>query len=253
MKRSRTLLASAVLFALAGPAFAVEYEPDEGTEEHVPTVVHDLLLLEPGETIDPEVMRADLEYAAGMRQHHQGAVTMSQAYLEDPQGTNPVLRKMARGIIHNQRFEIALLDVVQRHAAAEPETVLDLGFARVVRRSTGEDGLEHEWGVLKREPPSALDLAGAPASSERDVKFAKEMMIHHQAAVDMAQEYNANPQATNLVLKRLNLDIVVDQSYEIGFLQQIVDRFPGDPDTVEISDQIPGMEGMDHGGGHNGH
>jgi hypothetical protein len=29
-----------------------------------------------------------------------------------------------------------------------------------------------------------------------------------------------------------------------------VDRFPGDPAAVEIDDEIPGMEGMDHGTGH---
>ena len=136
------------------------------------------------------------------------------------------------------------------HAAAEPETVLDLGVARIVRRPAGIDGLEHEWGILKREPPGFVDLALAPGleSTDRDVKFAKEMMIHHQGAVDMARRYNADPVATNLILKRLNLDIIVDQSYEIGFLQQIVDRYPGDPDAVAIAEQIPGMEGMPMGG-----
>jgi hypothetical protein len=69
----------------------------------------------------------------------------------------------------------------------------------------------------------------------------------------MARRYNADPQARNLILKRLNRDIVVDQSYEIGFLEQIVDRFPGDPDAVEIDEMIPGMEDMDHGAGHAGH
>jgi len=252
MKMLRTPLAAACLIAFSGPSFAIEYEPDEGTEAHVPTVAHDMLVLGPEEAIDPETVRADLDYAAGMQRHHQGAVTMSEDYLADPRGTNPILRKMANGIIANQRSEIAMLGVVQSHAATEPETVLDLGFARVVRRPAGVDGLEHEWGVLKREPPGFLDLALAPglASSERDVKFAREMMIHHQAALDMASDYNADPQATNLILKRLNLDIVVDQSYEIGFLQQIVDRFPGDPDAVEIAEMIPGMEGMDHGAGH---
>jgi uncharacterized protein (DUF305 family) len=242
----------AFLIAFSSVAVAIEYEPDEGTEAHVPSVVHDILLLGPGEPLDPVMIRADLDYAAQMQQHHEGAVTMSRDYLADPHGANPILRKMARGIIANQRFEIAMLDVVRRHAAIEPETVLDLGFARIVRRPAGVDGLEHEWGVLKREPPGFVDLALAPGlqSSERDVKFAKEMMIHHQGAVDMAERYNADPQARNLILKRLNLDIIVDQSYEIGFLQQIVDRFPGDPDTVEIADQVLGMEGMDHGGGH---
>jgi uncharacterized protein (DUF305 family) len=248
----RTPLIVAALVALSGAAWAIEYEHDEGTEAHVPTVVHDLLVVGPEETVDPRTIRADLDYAAGMQRHHEGAVTMSRDYLDDPRGTNPVLRKMAHGIIANQRFEIAVLDVVERHAAAEPETVIDLGFARIVRRPAGIDGLEHQWAFLKREPPGFLDLALAPGleSSERDVKFAREMMIHHQGALDMATRYNADPQATNLILKRLNLDIIVDQSYEIGFLQQIVDRFPGDPAAVEIDDQIPGMEGMDHGAGH---
>jgi uncharacterized protein (DUF305 family) len=244
-------LVCAFLIAFSSVAIATEYEPDEGTEAHVPIVVHDILLLGPEEPIDPATIRADLDYAAQMQRHHKGAVTMSRDYLADPRGANPILRKMARGIIANQRFEIAELDVIQRHAATEPETVLDLGAVRLVRRSAGIDGLEHAWGVLKREPPGFLDLALAPGleSSERDVKFAKEMMIHHQGAVDMARQYNADPQAANLILKRLNLDIMVDQSYEIGFLQQIVDRFPGDPDAVEIDEQIPGMEGM-HGRGH---
>jgi uncharacterized protein (DUF305 family) len=251
MKIAGTSLISAFLIAASGIAWAIEYEPDEGTEAHVPTVVHDLLLLGPEETIDPRSIRADLDFAAQMQRHHEGAVTMSREYLEDPRGTNPILRKMARGIIANQRFEIAMLDVVRRHAAAEPETMLDLGFVRIVRRPAGVDGLEHEWGVLKREPPGFLDLALAPEleSSARDVKFAKEMMIHHQGAVGMARQYNADPQATNLILKRLNLDIIVDQSYEIGFLQQIVDRFPGNPDAVATDGQIPGMEGM-RGMGH---
>jgi uncharacterized protein (DUF305 family) len=244
-------VACAFLIAFSGVCWAIEYEPDEGTEAHVPTVVHDVVLLGPAETVDPRTIHADLDFAAGMQRHHEGAVTMSRDYLDDPQGTNPILRKMARGIIANQRFEIAMLDVVRRHAAAEPETILDLGFARLVRRPAGVDGLEHERGVLKREPPGLVDLALAPGlvSSERDVKFAEEMMMHHQAALDMARQYNADPKATNLILKRLNLDIIVDQSYEIGFLQQVVDRFPGDPAAVEIDDQIPGMDmPMDHGG-----
>ena len=255
MNLAGIVLGTAILIALSGASLAVEYEHDEGTEAHVPTVVHDLLMVGPEETVEARTIRADLDYAANMKRHHEGALTMSQDYLDDPRGTNPILRKMARGIIANQRFEIAMLDVIERHAASEPETVLDLGFARIVRRPAGVDGLEHEWGVLKREPPGFVDLALAPGleSSERDVKFAKEMMIHHKGAVDMAERYNADPQATNLILKRLNLDIVVDQSYEIGFLQQIVDRFPGDPDAVEISEQIPGIEGMDHGGHGAGH
>ena len=263
MKMLKTLLVSACLIASAGVSWAIEYESDDGTEGHVPTVAHELLVLPPGQTVDPRTIRADLDYTAAMKRHHEGAVTMSMDYLEDPRGTNPILRKLASAIIANQRFEIAVLDDVRRRVGKEPETVVDLGFARIVRRQTGVDGLEHQWQYVKRRPPGFLDLALSPGlePSERDVKFAREMMLHHQMALDMARAYNADPNATNLILKRLNLDIVVDQANEIGFLQQVVDRFPGDPEAVEIDRSIPGMDmpidhgagsmdGMDHGQGH---
>jgi uncharacterized protein (DUF305 family) len=77
------------------------------------------------------------------------------------------------------------------------------------------------------------------------------MMIHHQAAVDMARSYNADPKAANRIIKRLNFDIVVDQTNEIAFLERMLDRYPGDPNAVEIDEMIPGMEHMqmDHGEG----
>jgi uncharacterized protein (DUF305 family) len=264
MKMPKAALVPAFLIVFSGASRAIEYESDEGTEAHVPTVAYEVLVLPPGETIDPGIIRADLDYTAAMKRHHEGAVTMSTDYLDDPRGTNPILRKLARAIIANQRFEIAVLDDVRRRAATGPETVADLGSRRIVRRQVGVDGLEHQWRFIKRRPPGFLDLALAPGleASERDVKFSKEMMLHHQMALDMARRYNADPKATNLILRRLNLVIIVDQAYEIGFLQRIVDRYPGDPDAVEIDRSIPGMdmpmdhggggpmEGMDHGAGH---
>jgi uncharacterized protein (DUF305 family) len=265
MKRPVALLVSACLIAFSSIAWAIEYENDDDDRSaHVPVVAHEIALIPSGQTIDHGTIQADLDYAASMKRHHEGAVTMSTDYLEDARGTNPMLRKMAQAIIANQRFEIAVLDEIRRRAAIGPEMVADLGFARIVRRQTGVDGLEHQWKFVTRRPPGWLDLALAPGleSSERDVKFAKEMMLHHQMALDMARAYNADPDATNLILKRLNLDIIVDQVNEIGFLQRIVDRFPGDADAVEIDRSIPGMdmpmdhgdggsmEGMDHGAGH---
>ena len=70
-------LVSAFLIASSGISWAIEYEPDEGTEAHVPTVVHDLLLLGPEQTIDPRTVRADLDFAAQMQRRREGAVTMS--------------------------------------------------------------------------------------------------------------------------------------------------------------------------------
>jgi uncharacterized protein (DUF305 family) len=77
------------------------------------------------------------------------------------------------------------------------------------------------------------------------------MMMHHQAAVDMARSYNADPKAANRIIKRLNFDIMVDQNNEIAFLDRMLDRYPGDPNAVEVDEMIPGMEHMqmDHGEG----
>jgi uncharacterized protein (DUF305 family) len=252
---AETLLASACLsIAFSGIYWAIEYENDDGddTEGHVPAVAHQISVVRAGETIDARIIRADVDYRAQMKRHHEGAVTMSMDYLKDPRGTNPIMRELAQTIITNQRFEIAVLDVIRRSAEKGPETVADFGAVRIVRREIGVDGLEQQWRFLKRRPPGLLDLALAPGlePSERDVKFAKEMMLHHQMALDMARRYNADPNATNLILKRLNFDILVDQANEIGFLQQIIDRFPGDADSVEIARAIPGMDmAMDHGGG----
>jgi uncharacterized protein (DUF305 family) len=246
-----TLTVAAVVLGLSGGAWATEYDNDDDDRSgHVPVVAHEIFLLGPGERVDPAIVRADLEYVAGMVPHHEGALTMSRDYLADPRGTNPLLRELAHAIIYNQRFEIALLEEVRRRVGKEPETIANLGFTRLVRREIGIDGLEHQWKFVKRRPPGFLDLALAPrvGASERDVKFSREMMLHHQMAIDMARAYNADPSAGNLILKRLNFDIMVDQANEIALLQQIVDRFPGDPNTVELDESIPGMDmPMHHG------
>jgi uncharacterized protein (DUF305 family) len=246
-------VALVLLIALSGVPSAREYEPDEGTEAHVPVVAHEVFMLASGETIDPGIIRADLDYTAEMKRHHEEAVIMSTDYLEDPRGTTAILRQLAHAIIANQSFEIALLDDVRRRVEKEPETVADLGLTRIVRREIGVDGLEHHWRFVKRRPPGFLDLALTPGleASERDVRFSKEMMLHHQMALDMARRYNADRNATNRIIRSLNLDIIVDQAYEIGFLQQIVDRYRGDPDAVEIDRSMGGMMGMpmDHSGG----
>jgi uncharacterized protein (DUF305 family) len=247
-----------VALSLPSGSLATEYENDDDDRNgHVPVVAHEIFVLGPEEEVHPALVRTDLDYIAGMVPHHQGAVTMSRDYLADPRGTNPILRKMARAIIANQRFEIAMLDEIRRRLETSPQTVADFGFARIVRRGIGIDGLEHQWQFVKRRPPGFLDLALAPGleASARDVKFSREMMIHHQAAVDMARSYNTDPNGTNRILKRLNFDIIVDQTYEIAFLEGLLERYPGDPNAVKIDDMIPGMEHMqmDHGEGSMGH
>jgi uncharacterized protein (DUF305 family) len=112
-----------------------------------------------------------------------------------------------------------------------------------------EDGLAQEWKFIRKP----WDLFFNPtAISAEDVRFAKAMIVHHQAAVDMATDYMNNPDTSNTYLELMNVDIVKSQQNEIDFMNKIIASYPGNPDDVVITpDMIHGMEHM--GGGHHNH
>lgn len=187
--------------------------------------------------------QADLDFIAGMRPHHAGALTMSQDYLKDPKASDAQLRQLAKGIIHNQTFEIGMLDRVEQLVsvplAAESE-----------RRQVAERGLAQKQRFTRAPMPGPLS-GNNNAVGVRDVQFAKAMIVHHEGALTMCRDYLANPAAANRYLRLLCVDILTDQKQEIGFMQDAVRRYPGNPDSVKIdASMIHGMEGMNHGAGH---
>lgn len=216
--------------------------------------------LEPGYTPGPRVgtawygsvgkdeRSADLNFIKGMRPHHAGALTMSQQYLKDPHAKNEALKALARGIIHNQTFEIGMLDMVE--GFMKPKATEQ----REVRQIATKD-----WGQVQKfirwPAPSRLSQSISEQDvSKRDVQFAKAMIIHHQAALDMSHEYLQDPAARNGYLELMCLDIITDQAQEIALMNAIISNYPGDPDKVKINaSMIHGMEGMNHGGHHGSH
>jgi uncharacterized protein (DUF305 family) len=244
MKRLAFL--AALCTALPVLALASSYEPEEPYRGHVPAAAFEIY---GSPTAAQSAAGMDRDYAGKMREHHQGAVTMSLAYLADPQGTHPVIRRLADAIIANQNFEIAVLDAVNRAAEHPPEAAGD----GLVIRQAGYDGLEHEWRFVKWPPPGFLELWLKPQPlTAFDVQFAKGMIIHHQAAIDMARAYNAYSAADNRILKAMNYNIAIDQRYEIELLERLIRRYPGNPDEVTVDPHM--IHGMpDHGAGHSGH
>jgi uncharacterized protein (DUF305 family) len=201
---------------------------------------------------DPAAAAADRRYIAGMRPHHAGALSMAEEYLRNPEARSPALRRLAEAIIANQRHEIALLDDVARQLDAEP-TVLFLGPVRVPLQPIGTEGLGSAWRFQKAPIPGRADLAAGPPPTAEDVRFAKAMTVHHQAALDMVRDYRADPAARNGYLGWLNVGIETDQSQEIALMRAAVRRFPGDPDSVRVDpSMVHGMEGHGHGGGAHG-
>ena len=190
------------------------------------------------------VRAADHWFISGMRPHHAGALTMSDDYLTDPAARNGRLKQLARGIIHNQKFEIGMLDTVEKHINSAEY------IGNMQRIAT--EGLTQRERFFRAPVPGPLDAwAGDKTVSARDVQFAKAMIVHHQAALDMARDYLHNPDAKNGYLKQMCLDILLDQAQEIAFMNDVIADYPGNPDDVKIdASMVHGMEGMSHGSSH---
>lgn len=162
-------------------AVGEDYEPSEAS---VPTTSYIVAA--------PDALRAateaDRAYVAAVRAHHAGALTTAEEYLGDPRARNPALRALARAVIPDQRFEIALLDEVARNPD-RPPAVLDLGLVRLALQPAATEGLAQTRRFIETPVPGPLPMLAAPnlPVTERDVQFAKAMTIHHQGALDMAR------------------------------------------------------------------
>lgn len=187
--------------------------------------------------------QADLDFIEGMRPHHAGALSMSQDYLKDGQASDTHLTQLAKGIIHNQTFEIGMLDRVEQLII--PPVNGDKEW-----RQIAEKGLAQKQRFTRAPMPGLL-FRGNTNVTARDVQFAKAMVVHHEAALTMCKEYLGKPAATNRYLRLMCVDILTDQKMEIDFMNAAVKRYPGNPDDVKIdASMIHGMEGMHHGGHH---
>ncbi|PZQ44958.1 MAG: DUF305 domain-containing protein [Micavibrio aeruginosavorus] len=220
-----------LLLLAAAPSFAA-VEPDYDPKE--PLVTNPWFAAQ-----GAAEQKADLDFVKGMRPHHAGALTMSDEYLSDPQAKNVQLKSLARGIKHNQTFEIGMLDRVEQLVG---KPIQKEGATRQV----AEQGLAQKQRFQRAPMPAGF---GKSEVTARDVQFAKGMAIHHEAALVMAKEYLANPHATNKYLRLLCLDILRDQKMEIAFMNDIVAQYPGNPDDIKVDmSMMHGMDHMNHGG-----
>ena len=243
LPRFPTLAALAALTLAPAAALAEGLEPTHGYGAGDPPLTSTWF-----RRADPAAQEADRRYIRGMRPHHAGALTMAEAYLREPEARSPALRRLAGAIIVNQRHEIAVLDDVARQIEAEP-VVLALGPVRIPLQAIATEGLGPSWRFMKAPTHGLGDVFAGPRPTETDVRFAKAMIVHHQAALDMVRDYRADRAARNGFLGWLNVGIDADQSQEIALMRAVVRRFPGDPDAVEVDpSMIHGMEG--HGGAH---
>ncbi len=149
----------------------------------------------------------DLRFIDGMVPHHEGAVTMAEAALDNSQRSE--IRQLAEAIIAAQAVEIAQMQEWRSqwypNAPAEP----------VMYHAE----MNHDMPMSK-EMISAmrmdLDLGGA--DDEFDLRFINAMIPHHEGAVAMAEDLQAKSSRPELLT--LADEIITSQQAEIDQMAQ---------------------------------
>lgn len=146
----------------------------------------------------------DVDFAAMMIPHHQGAIDMAKVQLEH--GKDPELRKLSEAIVKAQEGEIAFLKdwLAKNGKAADGDAAH--------HRHDDPAGKAYMDGMERMHRDMNAAMTG---DADRD--FATMMIPHHQGAIDMAKvqlEHGKDPE-----LKKLSEAIIKAQEGEIAFLK----------------------------------
>ena len=122
------------------------------------------------------------------------------------------------------------------HASHSPSTNNSSSTSPVDHNTVGHDTMDHS--VMKSSPGAA--------AAPRELQFLDTMIVHHQAAVDMAML--AETRVERPELKELAANIIGDQEREIAKMSQWREQwFEGKPEAVnmDFAGMADGMRGMD--------
>ncbi|WP_201547858.1 DUF305 domain-containing protein [Psychrobacter sp. Pi2-1] len=181
------------------------------------TRMHDEMMIGMGYN-DP-----DTAFAKGMLGHHRGAVDMAKIELK--YGTDEAMRQLAQDVITAQQAEI---DVLNKWLASHPDAAkpkpntmaMQQAYAKSMENMHGEMTL----GVADPVP---------------DMAFARGMLPHHIAAVDMAKvqlEYGTDEE-----MRQLAQDVIDNQQTEIDMMRNWIaalEAANSDEDDSSVDENI---------------
>ena len=181
------------------------------------TRMHDEMMIGMGYN-DP-----DTAFAKGMLGHHRGAVEMAKIELK--YGTDEAMRQLAQDVITAQQAEI---DVLNKWLASHPDAAkpkpntvaMQQAYAKSMENMHGEMTL----GVADPVP---------------DMAFARGMLPHHIAAVDMAKvqlEYGTDEE-----MRQLAQDVIDNQQTEIDVMKNWIaalEAANSDEDDSSVNENI---------------
>jgi uncharacterized protein (DUF305 family) len=151
---------------------------------------------------------ADVLFAQSMIPHHEQAIEMAEIALDPTVGASPEVVDIATRIQAAQDPEIETM--TSWLAAWGEPTQMDT--------SEGHD-MDSMEGMMSAED---MDALAAARSTDFDQRWAEMMIAHHEGAISMAEEVQAD--GTNAEVRALADEIIRVQSSEITELQQLLGR-----------------------------
>jgi uncharacterized protein (DUF305 family) len=138
----------------------------------------------------------DLQFIDTMIVHHRGAVEM--AMLAETRSDHRDLKALAADIVDAQEREIARMSKWRDELFAEKPTALNMQMP----------GMSHGMNGMDIKKLASLK------DREFDIEFVRQMIPHHEGAVEMANHLRA--QDSPAELKELAADIIAAQESEIS-------------------------------------
>lgn len=151
---------------------------------------------------------ADVDFVAGMIPHHQGAVDMARVQLK--YGKDEDLRELAQRIITWQEAEIGFMsqwlsgrtsNYRAKDADKKPSTI----------------AYTEQMHAMHKD--MAIDFTG-----NADIDFARGMIPHHQAAIDMA--WTLKEYGMDTSLRKMASEVIRSQGQEIALMQEWLAKQP---------------------------
>lgn len=145
---------------------------------------------------------ADMNFASGMKAHHEQALQMSE-YILDKDGVNPKVRELAEEIKAAQAPEIKQMETWLSKWGMSSE--MDHG------------GMDHTGAMISEQEISELKSADGVHGSKL---FLSQMIKHHEGAVEMAKTEIADGSSPEAI--KMSKNIVASQADEIEQMKDLL-------------------------------
>ncbi|NUT37923.1 MAG: DUF305 domain-containing protein [Hamadaea sp.] len=202
---NRTLRRALVAVAVPLAALAVSACSDSGSDG-MPGMDHGSMSSASPST-GGDHSTADVQFAQMMIAHHQQAVEMSD--LAATAATDPEIKTVA----------------AQIKAAQQPEITTMSGWLAAWGQPTAQPGghnMPGMGGMPGMMSDAEMRQLQAAKGADFDRMFARMMIAHHNGAIQMAKDVQAN--GTNPEVKTLAATVISSQTAEVDQLQKILDR-----------------------------